>query len=92
MPCQKALIRDSVEIFIRALADEETVQVLNLLMVGHNLLFGDVKLQMISNQTQLVSVGPNFELSNLYFQIWNISRCFQVLNFKSDSEIPLWTV
>ena len=47
MLCQKVLTRDSVEIFIRALADEETVQVLNLLMVGRNLLFGGVKLQMI---------------------------------------------
>ena len=47
MPYQKVLTRDSVEIFIRVLADEETVQVLNLLMVGRNLLFGGVKQQMI---------------------------------------------
>ena len=78
MPYQKVLTRDSVEIFIRALADEEIVQVLNLLMVVLNQRFGDVKLQMISNQIQLVSVGPNFELSNLYFQVGNISRCFQL--------------
>ena len=47
MPYQKVLTRDSVEIFIRVLADEEIVQVLNLLMVVLNLQFGDVKLQTI---------------------------------------------
>ena len=84
MPCQKVLTRDSVEIFIRALEDDETVQVLNLLMVVLNLQFGGVRLQMISNQIQLVS-GSNFELSNLKY----ISKCSQVLITKSTVHFHL---